>query len=316
MSQQVLMASKGSISSRAKLKWKSIVRHWELYLLLLPAFLIILYFKYYPLYGVQLAFKSMKLGQTIEQAKWVGFKNFERFFTTGMFERTVVNTLVIGISVVMTFPLPIILALMLNNCVSKPTKKVAQTVTYIPNLVSIAVTMSIVHLFCGGSTGFINIFLKALGQETIYFMGEASYVRPLYLISEIWSKTGYNSVVYLAALASVSPDLIEASMIDGCSKIKRIWYIDLPTIAPTIVVLLIMNIGTFFTASTEKMLLLQTDLNLSASETIGTYTYKLGFTNRQYGYSAAVDLFTNLVNLIMLITANMIARKVSDSSLF
>ena len=153
-------------------------------------------------------------------------------------------------------------------------------------------------------------------MDTIYFMGETQYVRPLYIISEIWSKTGYNSVVYLAALASVSPDLIDASMIDGCSKLKRIWYIDLPSIAPTIVVLLIMNIGTFFTASTEKMLLLQTDLNLATSETIGTYTYKLGFTNRQYGYSAAVDLFTNLVNLAMLIIANAIARRLSESSLF
>lgn len=295
---------------------KRILQHWELYLLLLPAFTITLLFKYYPLYGVQLAFKNMKLGQTIESAQFIGFKNFERFFNTGMFSRTVTNTLFIGILVVMTFPLPIVLALMLHNCVSRPVKKISQTVTYIPNLVSIAVTMSIVLLFCGGSSGFINIFRKSLGMNSIYYMGDPIYVRPLYIISEIWSKTGYNSVVYLAALSSVSPDLIDASMIDGCSKLKRIWYIDLPSIAPTIVVLLIMNIGTFFTASTEKMLLLQTDLNLAASETIGTYTYKLGFTNRQYGYSAAVDLFTNMVNLIMLIVANTIARRVSESSLF
>ena len=233
-----------------------------------------------------------------------------------MFQRTVVNTLVIGVLVVLTFPLPILLSLMLHNCVQKSVKRIAQTVTYIPNLVSVAVTMSIVLLFCGGSSGFINIFRKNLGLSSIYFMGEPRYVRPLYLISEIWSKTGYNSVVYLAALSSVSPDLLDASMIDGCSKIKRIWYIDIPTIAPTIVVLLIMNMGTFFTASTEKMLLLQTDLNLATSETIGTYTYKLGFTQRQYGYSAAVDLFSNVVNLAMLILANTIARRVSGSSLF
>ena len=295
---------------------KRIFKHWELYVLLMPAILITVLFKYWPLYGVQLAFKNMKLGQTIETARWVGLQNFQRFFNTGMFQRTVINTLVIGVSVVLTFPLPIILALMLHNCVNKLTKKTAQMVTYIPNLVSIAVTMSIVLLFCGGSSGFINIFRKSMGMDSIYFMGEAKYVRPLYIISEIWSKTGYNSVVYLAALSAVNPDLIDASMIDGCSKIKRIWYIDLPTIAPTIVILLIMNIGTFFTASTEKMLLLQTDLNLATSETIGTYTYKLGFTQRQYGYSAAVDLFTNVVNLIMLIVANTIARRVSDSSLF
>lgn len=309
------MIQKTTVVRKQSLGWR-IIRHWEQYVLLLPALTVTLLFKYFPLYGVQLAFKNMKLGQTIETATWIGWKNFERFFNTGMLERTVTNTLVIGISVVLTFPLPIILALMLHNCVNKPVKKIAQTVTYIPNLVSIAVTMSIVLLFCGGSSGFINIFRKSLGMDTIYFMGETQYVRPLYIISEIWSKTGYNSVVYLAALASVSPDLIDASMIDGCSKLKRIWYIDLPSIAPTIVVLLIMNIGTFFTASTEKMLLLQTDLNLATSETIGTYTYKLGFTNRQYGYSAAVDLFTNLVNLAMLIIANAIARRLSESSLF
>lgn len=295
---------------------KRIFKHWELYVLLMPAILITVLFKYWPLYGVLLAFKNMKLGQTIETARWVGLQNFQRFFNTGMFQRTVINTLVIGVSVVLTFPLPIILALMLHNCVNKLTKKTAQMVTYIPNLVSIAVTMSIVLLFCGGSSGFINIFRKSMGMNSIYFMGDAKYVRPLYIISEIWSKTGYNSVVYLAALSAVNPDLIDASMIDGCSKIKRIWYIDLPTIASTIVILLIMNMGTFFTASTEKMLLLQTDLNLMTSETIGTYTYKLGFTQRQYGYSAAVDLFTNAVNLIMLIVANSIARRVSDSSLF
>lgn len=290
--------------------------HWQVYLLLLPALVITIIFKYVPLYGVQLAFKSMKLGQTIETARWVGWSNFERFFNTGAFERTVTNTLMIGVSTVLTFPLPLALALLLHNCISKGTKRIAQTVTYIPNLVSVTVTMSIVLLFCNGSSGFINIMLKKFGFNTISFMGEEGYVLPLYLISEIWSKTGYNSVIYLAALASVSTELIDASMIDGCSKIKRIWYIDIPAIMPTIVTLLIMNMGTFFAASTEKMLLLQTDLNIAASETIGTYTYKLGFVNRQYGYSAAVDLFTNLVNFSMLLLSNFIARRVSDSSLF
>lgn len=295
---------------------KRIMQHWELYVLLLPALIVTLVFKYYPLYGVQLAFKNMKLGQTIESAQWVGWLNFERFFNTGMLERTVRNTLIIGVSVVLTFPLPLLLALMLHNCVNRTTKRIAQTVTYIPNLVSIAVTMSIVLLFFGGSSGFINIFRKSMGMESVYFMGESNYVRPLYILSEIWSKTGYNSVIYLAALSAVNPDLIDASMIDGCSKLQRIRNIEFPSIAPTIVVLFIMNIGTFFSASTEKMLLLQTDLNLSASETIGTYTYKLGFTNRQYGYSAATDLFTNAVNIAVLVIANSLARRVSDSSLF
>ena len=306
----------GTIKIRQRSLGKRILDHWQVYLLLLPALVITIVFKYVPLYGVQLAFKSMKLGQTIANARWVGWSNFERFFNTGAFERTVTNTLILGISTVLTFPLPLMLALLLNNCISNTTKRIAQTVTYIPNLVSITVTMSIVMLFCNGSSGFINIMLKKLGLNTVAFMGDEKYVLPLYVISEIWSKTGYNSVIYLAALASVSSELIDASMIDGCSKLKRIWYIDIPAIMPTIVTLLIMNMGTFFSASTEKMLLLQTDLNIAASETIGTYTYKLGFVNRQYGYSAAVDLFTNLVNFTLLVFSNFIARRVADSSLF
>lgn len=295
---------------------KRMLDHWQVYLLLLPALVITVIFKYFPLYGVQLAFKSMKLGQTIESARWVGWDNFERFFNTGAFERTMINTLSIGVATVLTFPLPLILALLLNNCVSTATKKIAQTVTYIPYLVSVTVTMSIVMLFCNGSTGFINIVLKNMGLQSVSFLGEDKYVLPLYMISDIWSKTGYNSVIYLAALASVSTELVDAAMIDGCSKIKRIWYVEIPAIMPTIVTLLIMNMGNFFAASTEKMLLLQTDLNIAASETIGTYTYKLGFVNRQYGYSAAVDLFTNVVNFSMLVLSNFIARRVSESSLF
>lgn len=289
----------------------------ELYILLIPAFVSCLLFKYYPMYGLQLAFKSMKLGQTFQTAKWVGMKNFERFFSTGMFARTVKNTLAIGVSTVLIFPIPIILALLLHNCVNKGVRKITQSVTYIPYLVSVAVTMSIVLLFCNGSTGFLNLFAKRLGRETINYMGKDKYVLPLYIISEIWSTTGFNCVIYIAALSGVSMELVEASQIDGCSKLKKMWYIDLPAIAPTIAILLIMSLGKFFAASTEKMLILQNDMNIAASETIGTYTYKLGFTGSpQYGYSAAVDLFSNVVNFVMLIISNTISKRISGSSLF
>lgn len=295
---------------------KRIYKCRELYLLMLPAVVAVALFKYYPMYGIQLAFKNMKLGQTIQTATWVGLEHFKRFFNTGAFERTVKNTLALGIGTVLTFPIPIFLALLLHNSVSQKLKKTAQTATYIPYLVSVAVTMSIVLLFCNGSTGFINIFLRKAGMEQFNFLGDEKYVFPLYIISEIWSKTGFNTVIYLAALSSVSEELVDASQIDGCSKLKKIWHVDLPAILPTIIIILIMNMGTFFTASTEKLLLLQTDLNIAASESIGTYTYKLGFVSRQYGYSAAVDLFTNLVNFIMLTVSNQIAKRFSGSSLF
>ncbi len=295
---------------------RRIIKNWELYLMILPAFVAVAIFRYAPMYGIQLAFKNMKIGQSIAQAKWVGWDNFERFFSSGNFTRTLSNTLKIGFATFLTYPLPILLALLLHNCVSKFVKKFSQTVTYIPYLISVAVTMSIVLLFCNNGTGFINIIAKSLGLKTVPFMSKAGYVLPMYIISGIWTITGYNSIIYLSALAGVNSELVDAAMVDGCSKLKRIWHIDLATIRPTIVILLIMNLGTFMNASTEKMLLLQTDLNVSASETIGTFTYKVGIANRQYGYSTAVDLFTNVINFIMLLTSNFIAKRASGMSLF
>ena len=295
---------------------RRIVKNWELYLMILPAFVFVAIFRYAPMYGIQLAFKNMKIGQSIAQAKWVGWDNFERFFSSGNFSRTLSNTLKIGLATFLTYPLPILLALLLHNCVSKFVKKFSQTVTYIPYLISVAVTMSIVILFCSNGTGFINIIAKALGLKTVPFMSKARYVLPMYIISGIWTITGYNSIIYLSALAGVNTELVDAAMVDGCSKLKRIWHIDLATIRPTIVILLIMNLGTFMNASTEKMLLLQTDLNISASETIGTFTYKVGIANRQYGYSTAVDLFTNVINFVMLLASNFIAKRASGMSLF
>ena len=295
---------------------KRIVKNWELYLLMLPAFIFVAIFRYAPMYGIQLAFKNLKLNQTIAQAAWVGWKNFDTFFSSGNFQRTFRNTLSIGFVTFLTFPLPIILALLLHNCVVRPVKRFTQTVTYIPYLISVAVTMSIVLLFCNNGTGFINIILKNLGYKTIPFMSKASYVLPLYIISGIWTITGYNSVIYLSSLAGVNLELIDAATVDGCTKLQRIWHIDLAAIRPTIVILLIMNLGTFMNASTEKMLLLQTDLNVSASETIGTFTYKIGIAKRQYGYSTAVDLFTNVINFVMLLSSNFISRRISGMSLF
>lgn len=297
-------------------KLRQIFAHKELYFMLIPAIVVVFIFKYVPLYGIQLAFKNMKLGQSIASATWVGLDNFKRFFTTGAFSRTVKNTISVGLLNLMVFPLPIILALLLHNCEVSFVKKGVQTITYIPNLISVTVTMSIVLLFCGNSTGFINLFLTKFGLDSIQFMSDPAYVKPMYMLSSIWNSVGYSAVIYLASLSSVNQDLVDASMIDGCSKLKKIIYVDLPHIIPTITILLIMNLGGFFNASTERMLMLQTDLNLSSSEIIGTYTYKIGILNRQFGYSAAVDLFTNITNFILLMISNFVSKKVSGSSLF
>ncbi len=265
---------------------------------------------------MQLAFKEMRLGQTIQTAKWVGMKNFIRYFNSGWFWRTIKNTFVIGISGQLLFPLSIILAVLLHNCVIKGLKKTAQTVTYIPHLVSVVVTISILMLFCDGETGFINIVLSKLGLKKIQFFGADKYVLPMYLITGIWQTTGSGAIVYLAALSAVDPELVEASMIDGCSKLKRIIHIDVPTIMPTIIIMLIMSMGRWFAVQTDKLLLMQTPLNLGASEATGTYTYKIGIQSSQYGMSTAIGLFVNVINFIMLVSVNYISKRVSETSLF
>ncbi len=313
--------SKNAISTiqfdryQAKLGRK-LLRYWQAYVLLLPAFVVVLLFRYYPMYGIQLAFKSMKLGQTFAQAKWVGWKNFDRFFSSGMFARTLGNTLKVGLASTLTFPLPIILAVLLHNCIRPRLKNFTQSVTYIPYLLSTVVVVSILLLFTSESYGFIDIILTRLGLDPIPFQSKDRFVLPMYVISGIWSSLGYSAVIYTAALAGVNPEIVEASKVDGCSKLMRIWHVDLPTIRPTIIILLIMSIGSFMNSNTEKMLLMQTPLNLGASETIGTFAYELGWHDRQYGYSTAVDLFSNIVNFSLLLLSNFIASRTSGTSLF
>lgn len=299
-----------------KARFRRVVRHWELYLLLIPAVAAVIVFNYAPLYGIQLAFKEMRLGQTIESAKWVGMRNFVRYFNSGWFWRTIKNTFIIGITAELLFPLPILLAILMHNCVVQRLKKLTQTVTYIPHLVSVVVTISILLLFCDGETGLINIFRSRLGLSKVSFFGADRYVLPMYLITGVWQGTGSGAIVYLAALSAVDNELIEASMIDGCSKFKRMIHIDLPTIMPTVIIMLIMSLGRWFGVQTDKLLLLQTPLNMGASEATGTYTYKVGIQNAQYGMGTAIGLFVNVINFVMLISANFISKRVSETSLF
>lgn len=295
---------------------RRIAKHWQLYLLLLPALTAVFVFSYMPLWGVQIAFKNMKLGKTIATAQWIGWDNFIRYFNSGWFWRTIKNSLVLGISSQLIFPIPILLAILLHNCVSRPVKKLAQSITYIPNLISVVVTVSILMLFCNGETGFINIIRNNMGMPRVPFFGADKYVLPMYMITTIWQTTGASAIVYLAALSAIDPSLTEAATIDGCSKIKRIRYIDLPAIKPTIIILLILSLGKWFGVQTDKLLLMQTTLNMGAAEGTGTYVYKTGILNAQYGYSTAISLLVNAINFVMLLSANFLARRASDTSLF
>ena len=295
---------------------KEIWRHRELYFFLLPGFIALLIFSYGPMYGIVTAFQDVKFGRGYGMNEWVGLYHFKRFFNSTWFETIMVNTMSVSfLRLIFTWPLPIIMALLLHNCTSKGIKKTAQMTSYLPHLLSTVVVVSIINLFCAGDFGLINIVLRNAGMERISFFGEPGLVYPLYIISDIWKETGYSAVVYMGALSSVDEELMEASKIDGASKLQSIWHIQIPCIIPTIVTMFIMSMGNLFAMGADKMLLLQTDLNISASEIISTYVYKVGIMQSQYGFSAAVGLFQNVINVTMLLTVNWICKKKLDTSI-
>lgn len=313
-----MMRTQGSRRIRpGRTAWRRALEMRELYLFLLPALIVVLLFRYGPMYGVQIAFKDVRIGQAISQGKWAGLKHFQRFFNGAYAWPTIRNTLIVSFfNNFLTWPLPIVLALLMHNCVSLRVRRLAQTATYLPYLLSVVIVVSILTIFCGGESGLINVFRRKLGLPMIAFFGEEGFVVPLYVLTGIWQTCGYAAVVYLAALSAVDNELLEAARIDGATKLQCIWHIDLPTIRPTIVILFVMSMGRLFDIGTDKMLLMQTDLNLGASEILTTYVYKTGVVNAQYGFATAVSLFSNLVNLALLLSMNALVKRLGESSLF
>lgn len=295
----------------------SILKNYELYLFLLPAIILIFCFCYIPMYGVQIAFKDYSPAKGILGSSWVGMKHFNRFFNIAQFKPLLINTLKLSLyGMIAGFPLPIILALFLNQLSSRKFKKVLQTVTYMPHFISLVVLVSMITIFLSPTSGLYGVICRALGIETKNLMGDPNLFRPIYIISDLWQHTGWNSIIYLAALAAVDPNLHEAAMVDGASKLKRIIYIDLPSIAPTCVIMLILSVGNILNVGFDKAFLMQNTLNTSASEIISTYVYKVGIINTQYSMSAAVGLFNNAINFIMLVAVNWISRKTTETSLW
>lgn len=291
--------------------------NYFLYIFLLPASIYLLLFSYWPMYGIQLAFKDFYSYLGIEGSPWVGLKHFQNFFSSPRFFQLLRNTLEISLySLVAGFPMPILLALLLNYIPSRGLKKFAQTASYAPHFISVVVLAGMISIFFSPSSGIINTVLGWLGLDPIFFLGKPGWFKHIYVWTGVWQSAGWGSIIYLAALSGVSPELHEAAIIDGANKLQRIWNIDIPTIMPTMVILLVMNFGSIMNVGYEKVYLLQNDLNISASETISTYTYKIGLQGAQFSYSTAIGLFNNVINFILLITVNRISRKLSGSSLW
>ena len=296
---------------------KLVRQHWPLYLFLLPTVVYFLLFRFYPLYGLQLAFKNYRVVDGIAGSPYVGLDNFRRFFSTADFGKLMWNTLSVSVfTLLFSFPLPIVLALLLNQLPSMRYKKLVQTTVYAPHFISTVVMVGMIFLFTSPSSGMINRIIGAFGGKPVHFTAEPDWFVPMYVISEIWQSTGWGSILYLAALAGVSPELHEAALVDGANKFQRVWHIDVPGILPTIVIMMILNAGKVMNVGFEKAYLMQTSLNIRASEIIATYVYKRGVLKSQISLATAVGLFDSVVNMILVVTVNWISRRVTDSSLF
>jgi putative aldouronate transport system permease protein len=288
-----------------------------LYLFLLPAALYIIVFRYIPIYGAQIAFRDYFPGQGILKSPWVGFHYFRQFINSYQFARVMWNTVILSLmDVIITFPLPIIFAIGLHYITRYRFKKSIQMITYAPYFISTIVLAGIILVYLSPRTGPVNVLLKRAGFEPIFFMGNPRFFRSIYVGSSIWQLTGYNAIIYIAVLSSVNPELHESALIDGANKLQRIIYIDFPVLLPTTSVLLILRLGRTLRLGFEKAYALQTALNISKSEIIETFVYKLGIEQAQFSYAAAVGLFMNVINFAILLVANQVTKKVSSHGLF
>ncbi|WP_258166275.1 sugar ABC transporter permease [Paenibacillus sp. PCH8] len=296
---------------------KSLKKHWELYLLVLPPVLYLLIFKYIPMVGVQIAFKDFSVVKGIWGSPWVGLKHFEAFFQSPNFWLLIKNTIGISFySLIAGFPIPILLALALNEIRTGYFKKTVQMVTYAPHFISTVVMVSIIILMLSPHVGVVDKLFTLLGFPMTNFMGIPEYFKSIYVWSGVWQGMGYSSIIYIAALAGVDPSLYEAAKMDGASRLRKIWHIDLPTLVPVTVILLILSLGSIMGVGFEKIYLMQNPLNTSASEVISTYVYKVGLIGANFSFSSAVGFFNSIINLILLVIVNGISRKVSQNSLW
>jgi len=292
-------------------------RNAGLYLLMLPAFIIFICFTYLPMYGIVIAFKDFRPASGILGSNWAGLKYFTKYFSSYMFGNTIRNTLVISLyTILVTFPLPIVIALMCNQMNAKRFKKFYQVSTYLPHFISTVVMCGMIVLFLSPSSGVLPKLMSLVGVKLGDLMGMPGAFSSIYAWTEVWQHVGWDSIMYIAALSAVDPQLYEAAVVDGANKWQKILYIDLPLLIPTAIVLFILRTGSVMSVGFEKVYLLQNDLNLSSSEIISTYVYKMGLKSSQYSYSAAIGLFNNIVNFILLLSVNTIANKLGNTSLF
>ncbi len=304
------------IRSMGALK-KGILRHWQLYVIMLVPLMCLILFKYVPMIGLQIAFKTYRVKAGIWDSPFVGWKHFIRFFESPSTLQIIWNTVSLSLySIAASFPLAILLAIALNEAQQRSLKKLVQMITYAPYFISTVVLVSMLNQFLDPRIGVLSMLMQQVGIDTRNIMGNPDLFRHLYVWSGIWQSTGYSAIIYLAALTGISHELTEAAVIDGCTRIKRIWHVDLPGIRPSVVTLLVLNMGYVMSVGFEKVFLMQSPSILNVSEVMSTYIYRIGLQNSDYSYSTAIGLVNSIINLILIMTVNQIARKTGEQALW
>lgn len=291
-----------------------------LHLMILPGLIYFAVFHYAPIYGIVIAFKDYAMRRGILGSPWASpfYRYFERFVSHPYFFRLLRNTILLNAySLLFSFPVPILFALLLNEMRSHRYKKIVQTVSYMPNFISTVAMVGMLTMMLSPSAGFVNGFLQGtLGLKPIYFMSEPGWFRTIYIASDIWQHTGWNAIIYLAALSGISPELYEVATIDGAGRLQKMWHISLKGITPTVVILLILRVGSMLSVGSEKILLMYSPLTYEVADVLSSFVYRIGFVEAQYSFSTAINLFSSVVNVLMLTGANALSRRLSESSLW
>lgn len=295
---------------------KDFKKHWQLYLIMLPVLAWYLTFCYAPLYGLAAAFQRFNVRKGVAGSKWIGLKNFEDFFSSFYFTRVLFNTLRLNImDLIFAWPSSILFALLLNEIGHSGFKRSVQTLTYLPHFISTVVVCGLIADF-SAVNGVFNDIVATFGGTRVSLLTKSNLFTPIYVLSNIWTGMGYGSIIYLAAIGGINSELYEAAMLDGAGRLRQTWHVTLPGLAPTIITMLIMRIGSILNVGHEKILLLMNDANRESAEVISTFVYQKGLVEASYGYSTAVGLFNSVVCLVFLVAANMISRKFSETSLW
>ncbi|MFR1374053.1 ABC transporter permease [Eisenbergiella massiliensis] len=305
------------MQEKVKKLGKNIRMNAGLYVMLAIPLAWYIIFKYIPMYGLQIAFRRFNPTLGITKSPWVGITYFKQFFNSYYFSDILWNTVSLSLfTMLVGFPMPIILALLINEIKNTKFKKVIQNITYMPNFLSVVVIVSMLSLFSNRDYGLFNKITGLFGAAPVDFMSKPNYFQPLYVLSNVWQYMGFNAIIYIAALASVDQELYEAASIDGASRMQKIIHISIPCIMSTIIVLFIMRIGNLMSVGFEKVYLMQNSVTLSASEVISTFIYKNGIQKGQFSYSTAVGMFNSVINFILLISANFISKKTTKTGLW